>query len=260
MIDAARGCAGIPLHAPITAGVVAALPDLGIVSRIGAGFDMVDVDAWWRPVLWVANSPDHGIGEVATHALSLALASLRNVVRYDRDIRGGRWSYLSGGAPRPAEPTLGIRLGIGKRMAHVSRNVFRQVIAYDPVADRRGLPPACRRARPRSRRAGEADLASLHTPPRRNDPGHDREPILRCGEAWADARQHVAGRGGRHRGFARRARCWNTARRRARRPARGTGARIPGRCGSACHPDAAARRFIPSRRRRNLRRRPRRTS
>ena len=103
-------CAGILLqYAPITAGVVAALPDLGIVSRIGAGFDTVDVDACRALGIWVANSPDYGIGEVATHALSLALASLRNVVRYDRDIRGGRWSYLSGGAPRrPAELTLGI--------------------------------------------------------------------------------------------------------------------------------------------------------
>jgi len=45
VIDAARDCAGILLqYAPITAAVVAALPRLGIVSRIGAGFDTVDID------------------------------------------------------------------------------------------------------------------------------------------------------------------------------------------------------------------------
>ena len=46
VIAAAQGCRGILLqYAPIGAKVVAALPELGIVSRIGAGFDTVDTDA-----------------------------------------------------------------------------------------------------------------------------------------------------------------------------------------------------------------------
>src|SRR6478609_6107126 len=137
VIEAAYGCAGILLqYAPITAGVVAALPELGIVSRIGAGFDTVDTAACEAHGVWVANSPDYGVGEVATHALALALASIRNVVRYDADVHAGRWHYLSGGTlRRPASLTLGIvGLGrIGKRMAHVSRNVFKRVVAYDPL-------------------------------------------------------------------------------------------------------------------------------
>ena len=64
--------------------VVAALPRLGIVSRIGAGFDTVDTDACEAHGVWVANSPDYGVGEVATHALALALASMRNVVALPR--------------------------------------------------------------------------------------------------------------------------------------------------------------------------------
>ena len=59
---------------------------LGIVSRIGAGFDTVDTDACASAGVWVANSPDYGVGEVATHALALALASMRNIVAYNRDI------------------------------------------------------------------------------------------------------------------------------------------------------------------------------
>ena len=115
--------------------MVEGLPDLGIVSRIGAGFDTVDTDACARHGVWVANSPDYGVGEVATHALALALASLRNIAAYDRDVRAGRWHYLSSGVlRRAAELTLGIvGLGrIGKRMAHISRNVFKRVVAYDP--------------------------------------------------------------------------------------------------------------------------------
>src|SRR5438128_5159004 len=73
VIAAARGCAGILLqYAPITERVVASLPDLGIVSRIGAGFDTVDCDACGRHGVWVANSLDYGVGEVTTNATSVA--------------------------------------------------------------------------------------------------------------------------------------------------------------------------------------------
>ena len=76
-----KGCSAILLqYAPITAKVLAALPELGLVSRIGAGYDTVDTEACEKAGVWVANSPDYGVGEVATHALALALASIRNIV------------------------------------------------------------------------------------------------------------------------------------------------------------------------------------
>ena len=158
MIAAARDCDGILLqYAPITERVVAALPELGIVSRIGAGFDTIDTAACARHGVWVANSPDYGVGEVATHALALALALMRNIVAYHRDIEAGNWHYLSSGKlQRASDMTLGIvGLGrIGKRMAHISRNVFRRVIACDPyIIDgdfpayvERGEPDRCVRA------------------------------------------------------------------------------------------------------------------
>jgi D-3-phosphoglycerate dehydrogenase len=168
VIDAARDCAAILLqYAPITARVVDALPALGIVSRIGAGFDTVDTKACGERGVWVANSPDYGVGEVATHALALALAAIRNVVRYDRDIRGGRWHYESSGTlHRPSEMTLGIvGLGrIGKRMAHVARNVVKRVIAYDPYLIDGDFPAYVERAPSLVALAAQADIVSLHTP------------------------------------------------------------------------------------------------
>jgi phosphoglycerate dehydrogenase-like enzyme len=168
VIEAAQGCSGILLQfAPITAEVIAALPTLGVVSRIGAGFDTVDVDACRAHGVWLANSPDYGVGEVATHALALALASLRNVVRYHADIRGGQWHYLSSGTlRRPGELTLGIvGLGrIGKRMAHVSRNVFKRVVAYDPFLIDGDFPAYVERVRALDELAGQSDVVSLHTP------------------------------------------------------------------------------------------------
>jgi phosphoglycerate dehydrogenase-like enzyme len=168
VVAAGHGCTAILLqYAPIGANVVQSLPSLGIVSRIGAGFDTVDIDACARHGVWVANSPDYGVGEVATHALALALASVRNVAAYDRDIRAGRWHYLSSGVlRRPAELTLGIvGLGrIGKRMAHVSRNVFKRVIAYDPYLIDGDFPAYVERARSLTDLGVTADVVSIHTP------------------------------------------------------------------------------------------------
>jgi phosphoglycerate dehydrogenase-like enzyme len=136
VIDAARDCSAMLVqYAPITERVFAALPQLGICSRLGAGYDPIDDKAAARYGVWVANSPDYGVGEVATHALALMLACIRNVVRYDRDIHEGRWHYTSAGKiPRTSSLTLGILgLGrIGKRFAHIARNLFGRVIAHDP--------------------------------------------------------------------------------------------------------------------------------
>jgi len=167
VISAAQGCRGILLqYAPITDRVVAALPDLGIVSRIGAGFDTVDTAACARHGVWVANSPDYGVGEVATHALGLALAMMRNIVAYHRDIQAGRWHYLSAGElHRAGDMTLGIvGLGrIGKRMAHVGRNVFRRVIACDPYIIDGDFPAYVARATLAVVFA-QSDVVSLHVP------------------------------------------------------------------------------------------------
>jgi D-3-phosphoglycerate dehydrogenase len=167
VIAAARDCAGILLqYAPITERVVATLPNVGIVSRIGAGFDTVDTDACARHGVWVANSPDYGVGEVATHALALALALVRNILAYHRDIHAGNWYYLSSGPlRRVGDMTLGIvGLGrIGKRMAHVGRNLFKRVVACDPyIID--GDFPAYVERRDLAGVFAESDVVSLHVP------------------------------------------------------------------------------------------------
>jgi len=167
VIAAAAGCYGILLqYAPISERVVAALPGLGIVSRIGAGFDTVDTEACARHGVWVANSPDYGVGEVATHALALVLAMIRNIVAYHRDVNSGRWHYLSSGElRRAADMTLGIvGLGrIGKRMAHVSRNVFRRVVAVDPYIIDGDFPAYVERASLTDVFA-QSEVVSLHVP------------------------------------------------------------------------------------------------
>ncbi|MEP6678441.1 MAG: C-terminal binding protein [Betaproteobacteria bacterium] len=168
VIAQGAGCRAIlTQYAPVGRRVLDALPALGIVSRIGAGFDNVDTEACAERGVWVANSPDYGVGEVATHALALALASTRNIVAYHRDIGAGRWHFMSPGTMRrPTELVLGIvGLGrIGKRMAHLSRNVFKRVVAYDPYLIDGDFPAYVERARTLADLAAQADVVSLHTP------------------------------------------------------------------------------------------------
>lgn len=167
VIEAAQRVRGILLqYAPITERVVAALPDLGIVSRIGAGYDTIDTRACAKHGVWVANSPDYGVGEVATHALALALALVRNIVGWHRDVTGGTWHYTTAGpVKRASELTLGIvGLGrIGKRMAHVSRNLFRRVVACDPYLIDGDFPAYVERAT-LAELFAQADIVSLHVP------------------------------------------------------------------------------------------------
>ena len=167
VIAAARGCAGVvSQYAPMNAKVFAALPELRIVSRFGAGFDTVNTADAKKHGVWVSNSPDYGVGEVATHALAMALSLVRHLPFYDRDVREHRWHYTSAGKLRRVKNmTLGlVGLGrIGKRMAALSREPFGAVIACDPYIPADDFPAFVKRVS-LDDCFRQADVVSLHTP------------------------------------------------------------------------------------------------
>ena len=167
VIEAAHGCSALLVqYAPITENVLAALPQIGLVSRFGAGYDTVNPAACAKHGVWLSNSPDYGVGEVATHALGMALALLRHLPFYDRDVRAGNWHYLSPGTIcRASSQTVGILgLGrIGKRFAHLARNCFGRVIACDPYIIDGDFPAYVERVT-LQQLFETADVISLHVP------------------------------------------------------------------------------------------------
>ena len=167
VIAASEGCQGLLIqYAPVGAKVFAARPDIAIASRIGVGYDVIDIDAAKAAGVWVANSPDYGVGEVATHALAMVLTLIRHIAFYDRDIKSGNYHYASAGRIRRAsDMTLGILgLGrIGKRMAHVGRNCFRKVIACDPYIIDGDFPAYVERV-DLMHLFRDADAISIHVP------------------------------------------------------------------------------------------------
>ena len=167
VIAASAGCQGLLVqYAPVNAKVFAARPEIRIVSRFGAGFDTVNTRDAREYGVWVANSPDYGVGEVATHALAMTLSLLRHLPFYDRDIKAGQWHFSSPGKlRRVSDLTLGILgLGrIGKRMAHVSRNCFKRIIACDPYVIDGDFPAYVERVELEAL-FDQADAISLHVP------------------------------------------------------------------------------------------------
>ncbi len=167
VIEAAAGCSALLVqYAPITEKVLAALPQVGLVSRFGAGYDTIDPAACARHGVWLGNSPDYGVGEVATHALGMTLALLRHLPFYDRDVKAGNWHYLSPGTIRRASNLIVGILGlgrIGKRFAHVARNCFGRVIACDPYIIDGDFPAYVERVN-LAQLFETADVISLHVP------------------------------------------------------------------------------------------------
>jgi D-3-phosphoglycerate dehydrogenase len=153
-------------YAPANRKVFEALPGLKIVSRYGAGFDTINTDDAKACGVWVGNSPDYGVHEVASHAFAMALNLTRHLSFYDRDVRAGKWHYLTPGVlKRPSNMTVGV-LGmgrIGRRFAHLARETYGKVIACDPHIMAYDFPPYVERV-DMTELFATADIISVHTP------------------------------------------------------------------------------------------------
>ncbi len=150
VIEAGRGVAALlTQYAPITARVLAELPELRMVGRYGVGYDIVDVEAARERGVWVANVPDYGTEEVAVHALSMALALLRHLPLYDRDVKGGRWHPASTGPLfRLKNLTLGV-VGLGRIGGTFARRAspwFGKTLGCDPYLGEDAWPEGVERA------------------------------------------------------------------------------------------------------------------
>lgn len=100
---------------PITAALMDGLPKLRIISRLGIGYDMIDVDAASRRGIAVANTPRYCIEEVASHTIAMIMNLVRGISFYDRETRSGGWRAVTDApaARRPSTLTIGV-LGFGR--------------------------------------------------------------------------------------------------------------------------------------------------
>lgn len=122
-------------YATVTATMMDALPNLKIIALVSSGFDNVDLEAARERDIWVTNLPGLAAEEVASHALALALAVLRELAFFNDKTAQGDWlSRPQLAPPRLSQTTLGlVGLGrIGSNVAQQARGLFGEVIGYDP--------------------------------------------------------------------------------------------------------------------------------
>jgi D-3-phosphoglycerate dehydrogenase len=140
VLELAAGCVGIvagvePLHAEI----LAQLPDLRCISRVGVGLQNIDLEAAQARGIAIRNTPDGPTLPVAELALGLAFAVLRRIPQADRNLRAGRWKKEMGALL--TGKTIGI-VGVG-RIGRAAAEMFLRVgctvVAADPAPDREWL-------------------------------------------------------------------------------------------------------------------------
>src|SRR5450755_1683880 len=112
--------------------VLRAVPSLTVVSKIGVGVDMLDLQAFERRGVRLVRAEGTNSRSVAELALLLTLGVFRRIPEVDAGVRAGTWTQ-----PRGRELT-GKTVGIvglghaGREMAHLVHAFDCQVLAADP--------------------------------------------------------------------------------------------------------------------------------
>ncbi len=94
---------------PITADVMAKMPQCKIIARYGIGVDTIDLEAATKAGIIVTNNPTYCIDEVAEHTMALLLSAARKITFYDRQVRSGRWAVPPG---KPIQRVNGSTIGL----------------------------------------------------------------------------------------------------------------------------------------------------
>lgn len=117
--------------------VLEAAPNLKIVGRAGVGLDNVDITAATERGVMVANAPTSNIHSACEHAISLLLATARQIPAADTTLREHTWKRSQFTGVEIFGKTIGI-VGfghIGQLFAQRLAAFETTIIAYDPYAN-----------------------------------------------------------------------------------------------------------------------------
>ena len=152
----------ITIDTPISAKIVDCLsPFCRVVTRLGVGFDLIDVPACRQRNITVCYVPDYGTNDVADHAVALLFAAHRRLSLFQRSIVHDRvWNHEAAGPDLHSLQTrnLGIiGLGrIGSSFANKMRPFVKSIFSYDPL-----VPSTCTSL---DEIFAECHIISLHLP------------------------------------------------------------------------------------------------
>jgi D-3-phosphoglycerate dehydrogenase len=168
IIDQIADAVAIMTHeVPISESIAARLRNCKVVTRMGVGFDIIDVPGCRKHGIEVCYVPDYGTEDVANHAIALLFAVHRHLLQYHRSVEQGRWDFnVAGTIHRLKELRLGIfGLGrIGSDFAGKMRIFVKEILGYDPILSKAAIE--LKGARPSTPEDIflECEIISLHLP------------------------------------------------------------------------------------------------
>jgi phosphoglycerate dehydrogenase-like enzyme len=136
---------------------------LKVISRYGAGYDRVDIEAAAKRGIVVTTTPGSNAEAVADLTLGLMLAVARQIPLLDREVKSGGWPRRTGS--EIFQKNLGIvGLGeIGKRVAR-AKGFSMKIRVHDPAADRRFIERNGLIEASLDELWRESDVITLHAP------------------------------------------------------------------------------------------------
>ena len=144
-------------------------PRMKVLSRIGVGYENIDVGAATARGIMVCYTPFGPTVSTAEHAIALLFATAKTVALADRDMRAGKWhrTFWAVKGMELRDRTLGL-VGagrIGGIVATVARAVGMTVIVFDPyLSDARAAELGVTRAPDLEALLRQSDVVSLHAP------------------------------------------------------------------------------------------------
>jgi len=155
-------------HSPVNRAMVDQLENCKLIIRYGHGYDTVDVDACTEAGIILTNIAGSTSEEVSNHALTLLLASARELKRLDLATTSGRWGevYSRSILNHIYGETVGI-VGfgwIGRAMARKCKALGMTVLVNDPyVGDHLAVEYQVDFV-PKDELLERSDYVSLHVP------------------------------------------------------------------------------------------------
>jgi D-3-phosphoglycerate dehydrogenase len=143
-------------------------PQLLAVASLGAGYDVIDVEACTKAGVVVVNQSGANAEAVAEHALGMMLALSKRIAMSDRDMRRtqnlDRWLYTGNDILGKTVGIIGLG-NIGRRTAELCKGLFRmRVLAYDPYVSKEEMVRRHAEKVELDQLLAEADFISMHTP------------------------------------------------------------------------------------------------
>ena len=153
--------------AKLSRGVISALKKCKMIQRYGIGYDTVDTEAAREAGIFVCNSPNYGVTDVAEHAFALIMSCIKNITRLNDRVREGNMGFDDMGQwMRLTGKKIGF-VGFGKiarALCSMMKAFNITPIVYDPYVNEEALREQGARSVSLPELMSSADIITVHAP------------------------------------------------------------------------------------------------